>query len=44
MNIFSKNIKSSIRYLKLQKPIKKQTTNYGHFGKKELSWEKIIEL
>ena len=33
-----------INYLDLQKPIYRQTTNYGHFGKKNLSWEKIIEL
>ena len=33
-----------INYLDLQKPIYKSTTNYGHFGKNELSWEKIIKL
>jgi len=33
-----------INYLDLQKPIYKQTTNYGHFGKENLSWEKIIKL
>lgn len=33
-----------INYLDLQKPIYKQTTNYGHFGKDALSWEKIVEL
>lgn len=33
-----------INYLELRKPIYTQTTNYGHFGKEELSWEKIIEL
>lgn len=33
-----------IEYLELQKPIYKQTTNYGHFGKEGLSWEKIIKL
>lgn len=33
-----------INYLDLQKPIYKQTTNYGHFGKEFLPWEKIIEL
>ena len=32
-----------INYLDLQKPIYKGTTNYGHFGKSNLSWEKIIE-
>ena len=33
-----------INYLDLQKPIFKRTTNYGHFGKDEMPWEKIIEL
>ena len=33
-----------INYLDLQKPIYKLTTNYGHFGKENLSWEKIIEF
>ena len=31
-----------INYLELQKPIYRQTTNYGHFGKKNLPWEKKI--
>ena len=31
-----------INYLDLQKPIYRETTNYGHFGKENLSWEKII--
>ena len=29
-----------IRFLKLREPIYKDTTNYGHFGKENLSWEK----
>ena len=33
-----------INYLDLKKPIYKKTTNYGHFGKDDLSWEKIIKL
>ena len=33
-----------INFLDLQKPIYRKTTNYGHFGKENLSWEKIIEL
>ena len=33
-----------IKYLELQKPIYKKTTNYGHFGKEGLSWEKTIDL
>ena len=33
-----------INYLDLQRPIYRQTTNYGHFGKKNLPWEKIINF
>ena len=33
-----------INYLNLQKPIYRLTTNYGHFGKENLSWEKIVKL
>jgi len=33
-----------INTLDLEKPIYKQTTNYGHFGKEDLSWERIIKL
>ncbi len=33
-----------IQYLDLQKPIYLQTTNYGHFGKENLPWEKIIKM
>ena len=33
-----------IDYLDLQKPIYRQTTNYGHFGKENLPWEKIVEI
>ena len=33
-----------INYLDLQRPIYRQTTNYGHFGKKDLPWEKIINF
>ena len=33
-----------INYLDLQKPIYRQTTNYGHFGKENLSWERIVEF
>jgi S-adenosylmethionine synthetase len=28
-----------IEQLDLLRPIYRQTTNYGHFGKKQLSWE-----
>ncbi len=33
-----------IKYLGLRKPIYRKTTNYGHFGKKDLPWERIIKL
>ena len=33
-----------IKYLKLREPIYTKTTNYGHFGKEDLEWEKIIEI
>ena len=32
-----------IEYLDLKKPIYSKTTNYGHFGKEEMTWEKIIK-
>ena len=33
-----------INYLELQRPIYRKTTNYGHFGKPDLPWEKIIKM
>ena len=33
-----------INTLKLREPIYTQTTNYGHFGKKDLPWEQIIKF
>ena len=33
-----------IEYLKLKEPIYSLTTNYGHFGKEYLPWEKIIKM
>lgn len=33
-----------INYLNLRSPIYTKTTNYGHFGKNDLPWEKVIEL
>lgn len=33
-----------INYLNLREPIYSKTTNYGHFGKDELEWEKIINI
>ena len=31
-----------INYLDLKRPIYRQTTNYGHFGKENLPWEKVL--
>ena len=36
--------KGIIEYLELREPIFTKTTNYGHFGKENLPWEKIIQL
>lgn len=36
--------KGVILYLNLNQPIYSKTTNYGHFGAKELPWEAIIKL
>ena len=33
-----------IKYLDLRKPIYTKTTNYGHFGDKDLPWEKVVKL
>lgn len=33
-----------INYLNLKRPIYSKTTNYGHFGKDDLPWEKIIKI
>lgn len=33
-----------INYLELKKPIYTKTTNYGHFGKPDLPWERIIKI
>ena len=33
-----------IKYLDLQTPIFAKTTNYGHFGKDYLPWEKIVSM
>ena len=33
-----------IKYLDLNKPIYTKTTNYGHFGKEEMTWEKVITI
>ena len=43
-NTFDLTPRGIINYLDLQRPIYRQTTNYGHFGKKDLPWEKIIKF
>jgi S-adenosylmethionine synthetase len=43
-NKFDLTPRGIINYLDLQKPIYRKTTNYGHFGKEELPWEKVVEL
>ncbi len=48
LNIIFKNFDMTpdgiIKTLDLRKPIYRKTTNYGHFGKQDLTWEKIIKL
>lgn len=41
---FDLSPRGMIEYLDLKKPIYRQTTNYGHFGKENLPWEKIIKI
>ena len=43
-NKFDLTPKGIIKYFNLKKPIYKETTNYGHFGKENLPWERVIEL
>ena len=43
-NKFELTPKGIIEYLELRKPIYGATTNYGHFGKEYLPWEKIIKI
>ena len=44
MNTFKLTPRGIIESLNLRQPIYKQTTNYGHFGKKDLPWENVIKL
>lgn len=41
-NTFDLTPSSIMSYLELTKPIYTKTTNYGHFGKQDLPWERII--
>ena len=43
-NRFDLTPRGIINYLKLDKPIFRKTTNYGHFGKHNLEWEKIVSI
>lgn len=42
--VFVLTPKGIINYLDLRRPIYKLTTNYGHFGKKDLPWEKLDKV
>ena len=44
VNKFDLTPNGIINYLDLRKPIYRLTTNYGHFGKANVPWEKIINL
>ncbi len=44
LNKFDLTPRGIINTLELRKPIYKKTTNYGHFGKKDLPWERIIKM
>ena len=43
-NNFDLTPRGIIKYLGLDKPIFTKSTNYGHFGKPDLPWEKIVNL
>ena len=43
-NSFNFTPRGIIESLDLRRPIYRKTTNYGHFGKKDLPWEQIIKL
>ena len=43
-NTFKLTPRGIIDSLDLRRPIYRLTTNYGHFGKKDLPWEQIIKM
>jgi len=43
-NNFNLTPRGIIEELNLREPIYRKTTNYGHFGKENLPWEKIIKM
>lgn len=42
LSLLDMSVKNIIEQLDLRRPIYAQTAAYGHFGKAELSWEKIV--
>ena len=44
VNTFDLTPQGIISLLNLDTPLFKKTTNYGHFTKTNLPWEKIIEM
>ena len=41
---FNFNVENIINELDLRRPIYRSTSNFGHFGKEEYSWEKVKEV
>ena len=41
---FDFSVANIIKELDLRRPIYRQTTNYGHFGKKDLPWEQFKKI
>ncbi|MEZ0361205.1 MAG: methionine adenosyltransferase [Hydrogenobacter sp.] len=44
LDVFPTGPKKIIDFLDLRKPIYKKTACYGHFGKEDLSWEKLTKI
>lgn len=44
LDVFPTGPKKIIDFLDLRKPIYKKTACYGHFGKEDLSWEKLTKV
>lgn len=44
INNFDLTPSGIIKFLDLKKPIYSKTTNYGHFGREEFTWEKLIKF
>lgn len=42
--VFSLKVKDIIEYFNLRRPIYSKITNYGHFGKENLPWEKLDKV